>query len=327
MIGDWLKQEPGIEVVGQCKDGEEAVEQAIALKPDVITLDVEMPRKDGITALQEIMEKAPTAVLMVSSVTTEGAKLTLKALELGAVDFVTKPQGGSSLKFVMAQDELIGKIRAAKSAKLSILKPRVTQSAPAVNKTDLVVAMASSTGGPKSLAELWKSLPKRFSAPILMVQHMPEGFTASLAQRLDHIGTVPCKEAHDGDSIAPGLAIIAPGGRHMTVTSKGIIKLDDRPTIHGVRPAADYLFQTAAELYGRRLVGVVLTGMGRDGADGAVAIRKAGGFVLGESEETAVIYGMPKAAKEAGGVDAEFPLHEMGHALCGVLSRRSKSVA
>lgn len=324
MINDWLKTESDIEVVGQCKDGDEAVEKTKALKPDVVTMDVEMPKRDGISALREIMSDCPTAVLMVSSVTLQGAKLTLKALELGAVDFVTKPQGGSSLKFIQAKEELLTKIRAAKHARLSPYKEPVAKVGTVRRSTDKIFVIASSTGGPKALARLWAALPKGFPAPILIVQHMPEGFTTSLAQRLDSIGTVPCKEATKRDRVTRGLALVAPGGKHMTVREDGSINLSEEPSLHGVRPAADYLFESVAKVYGDKIVGAVLTGMGRDGADGAVAIRKAGGFVLGESKVTAAIYGMPQAAMEAGGVDAEFPLHEMAHALVSRLAGRSK---
>ena len=327
MIGDWLSGEPDIEVVGTCNDGDEAVEQNRLLKPDVITLDVEMPKRDGISALREIMEKDPTAVLMVSSVTLEGAKLTMTALEIGAIDFVTKPQGGSSLKFVEAKEELLGKIRAAKYARLTATRSPVAKAADLSGRTNKVALIASSTGGPKALAALWRALPKRFPAPILIVQHMPEGFTASLAHRLDEIGTVPCKEATSRDKVTPGLALIAPGGKHMLVRDDGSILLNTEPTIHGVRPAADLLFESAAKVYGKRIVGTILTGMGVDGADGALAVRAAGGVMLGESEETATIYGMPKAAMRAGGIDAEFPLHEMAHAIVSKLARRAKSVA
>lgn len=324
MINDWLNTESDIEVVGQCKDGDEAVEKTKSLKPDVVTMDVEMPRRDGISALREIMADCPTAVLMVSSVTLEGAKLTLKALELGAVDFVTKPQGGSSLKFIEAKEELLQKVRTAKHARLSATKQPVSKVGVVRRSSDKVFVIASSTGGPKALASLWAALPKGFPAPILMVQHMPEGFTASLAQRLDSLGTVPCKEATERDKVTRGLALLAPGGKHMVVRPDGSIELNDKPSLHGVRPAADYLFKTAAEVYGNKVVGAILTGMGRDGAKGAVDVRKAGGFMLGESEETAAIYGMPKAAMEAGGINAEFPLHEMAHALVSKLAGRSK---
>jgi len=327
MIGDWLSGEPDIEVVGTCNDGDEAVEQNRKLKPDVITLDVEMPKRDGISALREIMDKDPTAVLMVSSVTLEGAKLTMTALDIGAFDFVTKPQGASSLKFVEAKQELLDKVRAAKHARLSVTHGSFAKVSEVSGSTDKVALIASSTGGPKALTALWRALPKRFPAPILIVQHMPEGFTASLAHRLDEICTVPCKEATARDKVTPGLALVAPGGKHMLVRDDGSIELNTEPTVHGVRPAADLLFASAAQVYGERIVGTVLTGMGVDGAEGSVAIRKAGGVMLGESEETAAIYGMPKAAKAAGGIDAEFPLHEMAHAIVSKLAGRAESVA
>lgn len=327
MLKDWLTAESDIEVVGVGKDGDEAIQLARELKPDVMTLDVEMPRRDGISALEEIMKSSPLPVVMVSSVTTVGATLTLRALELGAVDFVTKPQGGASLKFVQARDELIAKVRAAKTARLHGKTAAITQVAAVKVKTDKVVVLASSTGGPRALVSLWQALPKGFPAPILLVQHMPAGFTASLAQRLDSIGTVPCKEATESDHVTPGLALLAPGDRHMIVSKGGAIRLTDDPTVHGVRPAADVLFASVSKAYGDRIVGAVLTGMGKDGAEGSVLIRKTGGLMLGESEESATIYGMPRAAMEAGGIDAEFPLSEMAHAIVSKLRRRVKGAA
>lgn len=323
MITDWLKAESDLEVVGTASTGEEAVEKAVTLRPDVITLDINMPVNDGIWALEQIMKGAPTAVLMVSSATTEGARETLRALELGAYDFVTKPQGSSSLKFLQSREELIAKVRAARHAKLARPTPiRPVRSTSSVSSSDRVVLIASSTGGPKALALLWETLPAKFPAPILIVQHMPAGFTESFARRLDAIGTVPCREAAPGDKVLPGQAFVAPGGKHMRVRSDGSLSFDTDPPIHGVRPAADYLFLSAVEVYGARCVGVVLTGMGRDGAEGALAIRRAGGATLGEAESTCTIYGMPKAAMTIGAIEAEFPIHEMGRAIVAQLGGR-----
>ena len=327
MLKDWLSSEPDIEVVGVGKDGDEAIRLAKELKPDVMTLDVEMPRRDGISALEEIMKSSPLPVVMVSSVTTVGAKLTLRALELGAVDFVTKPQGGASLKFVQAKEELIAKVRAAKTARLHSKTVPVAQVEAVKGKTDKIVVLASSTGGPRALVCLWRALPKGFPAPILLVQHMPAGFTTSLAQRLDSVGTVPCKEASESDRVTPGLALLAPGDQHMIVSKNGSIVLTSDPTVHGVRPAADVLFASVSKVYGDRIVGAVLTGMGKDGAEGSVLIRKAGGLMFGESNESATIYGMPKAALDAGGIDAEFPLSEMARAIVSKLRRRDKGAA
>ncbi len=315
LLQDWIKAESDMEVVGTAGDGNEAIELAQRLKPDLITLDVEMPNTDGIAALETIMKTAPTAVLMVSSVTTQGATATLKALELGAIDFFPKPQSSSSIQFAGSRDELITKIRACIGAKGVKAFGRAVKASVITGTSDKVVVIASSTGGPRALASLWSTLPKGFPAAILITQHMPAGFTESLSKRLDSIGTVPCREAKPGDKVTPGQAFLAPGGDHMLIGKGGELIFTKEAPLHGVRPAADYLFRTAADIYGRRVLGVVLTGMGRDGAEGSVEIRSKGGIVYAESESTCTIYGMPKAAFEAGGVDAQFPLHELGAAI------------
>lgn len=321
MMADWVSAQPDMEVLASARDGQEGIDMARELRPDVVTLDVEMPNKSGLEALPEIVSLG-VPVLMVSSVTEAGATATMQALEAGAYDFVTKPNHGASLKFVEVREETLDKIRAARYA-----KPRklviAAKPAASVAKSDKVVVIASSTGGPSTLRTFWEALPKDFPAPILIVQHMPPGFTASLATRLSLAGTVPCAEATGDEKILPGQALIAPGGYHMVVKADHKVHLDGRDRIHGVKPAADYLFQSAAEVYGSRCVGLVLTGMGRDGADGAVAIRKAGGTVLGEAESSCVIYGMPKAAKEAGGIDAEYALSDLAQELASRLAWRA----
>lgn len=336
ILSDWITSEPDMEVIGAATNGKEAVEMAAKLQPDVITLDVEMPVMNGIAALEQIMASRPLPVLMVSSVTTQGAEETMRALDLGAYDFVTKPQGSSSLKIVEAKDELLKKLRAANSVRFrkgaplpkpaaSAPKPTLTTPrsfAPTPKMTDRLVLIASSTGGPKALAHLWHMLPKGFPAPILIVQHMPAGFTESFARRLDSIGTVPCKEAQEGDRIVPGMALIAPGGKHMVIGSDGLIHLNNDGLIHGTRPAADPLFFSAVQRYGNKIVAAILTGMGRDGAEGALAVRRSGGTVYGESEETCTIYGMPKAALAAGGIDAEYGIGEIAPAIVQALEGR-----
>lgn len=323
MLLDWISAVPDLEVVGVAKDGAEGVKLAASLKPDVVTLDVEMPVMSGLEALPKVLETG-AKVLMVSSLTRQGADATLQALEAGAFDFVTKPNNGSSLKFVEAKVEILEKIRSSRYAHHHAAHRPVVQVAKPRGTTDRVILIASSTGGPKTLTSLWAGLPTGLSAPILMVQHMPPSFTKSLAERLSKIGTVPCKEAVHGDVIEPGVALLAPGGKHMVVSSDGTVSLNEEAPIHGVRPAADKLFESAASIYGSRCVGAVLTGMGRDGAAGAVAIRKAGGQTFGECESSCVIYGMPKAAKAAGGIDAEFTIEEMPAVLVAALSGRTK---
>lgn len=327
VISDWLKGEPDIEVVGTATDGDDALAKIEALRPDLITLDVEMPRRDGLSTLDEIMHRFPTPVIMVSALTQEGAKATLRALEIGAVDFVGKPQGSNSLKFLEARDELVQKIRATRHARLGRRPGGVARAARVTSGQDRVVVVASSTGGPKALAQLFESLPKGFPAAMLIVQHMPAGFIESFAKRLDGFGTLPCREARAGDRVAPGIALMAPGDKHMRVGPGGALRFDDDPSIHGVRPAADPMFTTAAKVYGSRCLGVVLTGMGRDGAEGAVALRAVGAPVFGEAESTCTIYGMPKAAKMAGGIDREAPIHEMAHLIAATLAQGGVSRA
>ncbi|MCU0315721.1 MAG: chemotaxis response regulator protein-glutamate methylesterase [Fimbriimonadaceae bacterium] len=329
VLTDWIAGEPDMELVGVGKNGREGVELAQKLNPDVMTLDVQMPIMDGLTALSEVRKTCPKVhVLMVSSVTTQGAVETIKALDLGAYDFFSKPNSATSLQFLESRGELLEKIRSARYVKSRVASPKPTPVATSPQKTsDKIVVIASSTGGPKTLVQLWESLPKGFPAPILIVQHMPAGFTHSFAMRLNQVGTVPCHEAKKGDAILPGQALLAPGGQHMLIGKDGRIVLNEEPTLHGVRPAADYLFETASTLYGNRVIGAVLTGMGRDGAEGAVTIRKAGGYVVGENESSCVVYGMPKAAMKAGGIDAELPLEEIGSAIVGALSRRLKNAS
>lgn len=324
MLSDWLKDEPDFEVVGTGADGEEGARMAVELKPDIVTLDVEMPKCNGIEALGRIMKEAPTKVVMVSSVTTEGAAYTLQALELGATDFVTKPNGGSSIRFIGAREELLSKLRGLNGARIQApAQPaKVVTSSP--SSTDKTVLIASSTGGPKALTRFFSALPKGFPAPILLVQHMPAGFTASLASRLGQVCSLEVREAIQGDSVQSGIALVAPGGQHMSVNSKGKVELTDEPPLHGVKPAADLLFASGAKVYGNKCVGVVLTGMGKDGASGAHEIHRQGGVVYGECESSCVVYGMPKAAKDAGAVDAEYSIDEMAGAVTATLAARCK---
>lgn len=327
VLADMISSEPGFEVVGTARDGLEGVEKARELRPDVMTLDVEMPRMTGLDALNSIMAERPTPVVMVSTRTSVGAEETMKALERGAVDFVCKPRSGSIIALREVQHELTEKLRHAATAVVGRrFNPAVRAAAPR-KSSDKIVLVASSTGGPKALTCLFETLPKDWNVPMLVVQHMPVGFTASLAARLDRVGTMRVREAADGDVLEPGLAYIAPGGIHMKISSDGKVALFDAPTLHGVRPAADYLFETAAQKFGNRCVGAILTGMGRDGAAGALAVKTAGGTVFGEAESTCTVYGMPRAAKDIGATVAEYPIHEVGHALVATVAGRLNRAA
>lgn len=328
MIRDFVRPEFDLEVVGEAENGKKALELCLELKPDVVTLDIEMPICDGLSALKLIMEQCPTPVLMCSSLTSQGATETLKALELGAYDFVTKPGGSSSIRFVSTEEEILTKIRAARYAKIRKSGPAVTQAvAPRSATSDRVIAIASSTGGPQALVKLWQQWPSGLQVPVLMVQHMPAGFTASLAKRLNSMGTLSCREAVHGEFPEAGVALLAPGGHHMQLDSLGKIELSDGPALHGVKPAADYLFDTVAKRFGRKAIAMVLTGMGKDAAQGSVHIKDAGGYVIGESESTCTIYGMPKAAKDLGAVSGEYPIHEIGHAAIALLGGKRSHAA
>lgn len=296
IVSRTLNAQPDIEVAGMASDGIEAIEQARRLKPDVITLDVEMPRMDGLRALEILMRELPVPVVMLSSLTKEGAPATIRALELGAVDFVTKPAtratgvGG-------IEEQLLLAVRAAAHARIrpfralpvarpgtagAVAKPPLAQGRPLTRVADRVLAIGCSTGGPRALMEVIPHLPGDLPAAVLVVQHMPAGFTKSLAERLDQASALTVKEAEEGDVPAPGLVLLAPGGRHMALDSRGRVALNDQPPVHGVRLAVDILFASLPPVFGRRIVAAVLTGMGSDGAEGAVQLQAAGGRVLVE---------------------------------------------
>lgn len=310
-------------VVGTARNGFDALKQIHALDPDIVTLDVDMPELDGLSALGYIMSETPRPVVMLSAGTTRsGQEATLRALELGAVDFVTKPSGSISLDLAVISERLIAALRGAAAANPSGLKmlPRPsieitsTHPIPPMRATNAVV-IAASTGGPRALAAITPRLSRRISAAVLIVQHMPAGFTRSLAQRLDAMSPIPIAEAEDGEPVVSGRGYVAPGGLHMTVIDDGSgpsIKLDDSPPMWGVRPAADMLFRTAARVFGASTVAVVLTGMGRDGAEGTRLIRDAGGRAIVQDRDTATIFGMPQAAIQIAGADHIAPLTQIG---------------
>jgi len=322
LISDILEEDPRLEVVGRARDGIEALKLLRELEPDVVTLDVEMPKKDGLATLEDIMALHPTPVVMVSSLTREGAEITIKALAAGAVDFVAKPSGRISLDMAKVGNELRSKVLMASGVNIALLAhrraPLSLKEAPQPielrGEPPEIVAVAASTGGPKALQELVTGLPHDLPVPIVIAQHMPPGFTASLAKRLDEMSALHVVEGQDGFELMPGVAAIAPGGKHMLVEKKDgrfICRLSDAPPLHSVKPAADLLFLSVADVAGAKAVGIILTGMGKDGTEGARAIRSKGGVVLAESPETCVVYGMPKSAVEAGAVNELLPLYRI----------------
>ena len=328
-ISKYLGEAPGFAVVATARDGVEALDLIPRHNPDVVTLDVEMPRLDGLSTLREIMARFPRPVVMLSSLTGEGTRETIQALTLGAVDFVAKPTAKANVGAVM--DEVIAKVRAAAGARVSAggrppadlaaasVRPEGAPPAAKPRRSlrpqDRVVVIGSSTGGPRALQTVMERYSASLPTAVLIVQHMPVGFTHSLAERLDGISPVRVKEAEPGDVLQVGQALLAPGGFHMTIEEGGTIALNQNPTVHGVRPAIDVTMASVAQRYQASAVGVVLTGMGHDGTHGSTLIHAAGGKVIAEDESTCVVWGMPRSVAEAGVADAIVPLQEVPQAI------------
>jgi two-component system chemotaxis response regulator CheB len=327
LIPQMLEGDDAIDVVGTAMDGSFCLKKIEELKPNVVTLDLEMPGMNGIDTLKEIMRHNPVPVIVFSSHSTEGASVTMKALGLGAFDFVTKPKDTSAHMRETAR-ELIAKVKAAADCKL---KPRVLAGAPpkpekiaaptgAPNK---IVAIGVSTGGPQALEYVLSQLPGDFRGAITVVQHMPDGFTDMFARRLDEVCPLRVKEAQSGDLLSPGRVLICPGSRHMKVKRLplgDIVVLSDEPRVNGHRPSVDVLLRSVAEEFRGNAVGVLMTGMGDDGAEGLGAIKRVGGMTIAQSEESCVVYGMPKAAIERGYAIRVVGLDIMGatlQAICG----------
>jgi two-component system chemotaxis response regulator CheB len=324
IIGDILREDPIMEVVGKARNGNEAMDMTRSLSPDVITLDIEMPGKSGIEVLEEIMEYKPIPVVMVSNLTKSGANVTMQALDIGAVDFVTKPSGQMSPDMEKIGAELRRKVIGASMATVrrkgnqktvSISQPcPVSLRKDALCRKPEMLVIAASTGGPMALQQIIPSLPASFPLPILLVQHMPPGFTTSFAQRLNEQSSLTVIEGCDGMPVRKGMAIVAPGGFHLVLDKKGaefVCKLTETPPVRSVRPSADVLFNSVAENVGGNVLVLVLTGMGKDGLDGTKALRDKGAYVIAESRETSVIFGMPGAIVGAGLADEVLPLYSI----------------
>lgn len=334
IISDLLSDDPAIEVAGTARDGLDAVEKVSLLKPDVITLDVEMPRLDGLGTLKEIMTRCPTPVVMVSSLTEEGAEATLKALSLGAVDFLAKPSGSISLNMADVKAELVSKVKAAAGAKPRAVArralvqvdppPPLTQPIPPGpvgrgNQPRKLVVIGCSTGGPGALYQLVPELPGDLPAAVVIVQHMPPGFTRSLANRLNEVSRLTVKEAEEGDQLQEGVALVAPGGYHLVFSEDGRAGLNRDPALHGVRPAVDKTLESLIPVWKNHALGVILTGMGYDGARGIASLKKAGGRTIAEHESTCVVYGMPKVVAEMGNADLILPIQEIAPAITRII--------
>lgn len=336
MISSMIERDPNLKVVGTARDGRDAIEKVKELQPDVMTLDIEMPAMDGLSALEIIMEQYPLPVIMVSSHTTEGAEMTLRALDLGAVDFIAKQTSFVNTDIVKIEQELIRKIKAVSGRKSFVANYRpALQSSQIAKKREMmqrgrsgvaghdavpepqpvrqyapvapaargaaavrVIAVGTSTGGPPALQALLTKIPASLSVPMLIVQHMPPAFTGPLAKRLNSLCQIEVREAIHGERLTPGVAFLAPGGKHMTVRNGGIV-LSDEPVDSLHRPSVDVMVASAIREYGKSVLGVIMTGMGSDGAKAMKVLHDQGGTVLAQSAESCVVYGMPRAVVEA----------------------------
>lgn len=328
LISDFLSEQPKIEVIGTARNGEDAIKKCREFRPDVITLDVEMPKLNGLEVLKLIMKEHPLPVVMLSSTTKEGADTTLQAIQAGAVDFVAKPSGSISIDLHKIKTELIQKVLSASKANLtkinfledsntvgkklersidSEIQPASNVTTRGFTQSKKIVCIGTSTGGPRALQQVITSLPKGLEVPILIVQHMPPGFTKSLANRLDSLSQIRVKEAEDGELLQKGTAYIAPGGFHLKVKSLGsslAISLSQSPPRNGHRPSVDVMFESISTIKNYSKIAVIMTGMGADGSKGLVEMKKNGIVkAIAESQDTSIVFGMPKAAIATNMVD------------------------
>jgi len=324
-----LETSPMVEVVGWARDGEDALRKALQLRPDLITLDLEMPRMDGFTFLRLLMAKRPTPVLVVSG--RRGDDTVFKALELGAVDFVAKPTLRAAPELATIQEELIRKVHATRQLRIEKVRDRISQAPAVVRRGDpsrsgrlRVIAIGSSTGGPAALMQIFGAFTEPPDCAFAVSQHMPEGFTRGFAERLDRLTHVHAREARGGEPLERGAVLVAPGGTHLEFENAGggvVTRLAPRSPEDKYAPSVDRMFDSAAKHFGQDLLAIVLTGMGDDGRRGVRAVREGGGTVIAESEETAVIFGMPQQAIRTGAVDAVLPLSEIAPAIQAGLPR------
>lgn len=330
VLAELLSKDPEIEVIGSAPDPYVAREKIKALNPDVLTLDVEMPKMDGLTFLEKLMRGHPMPVVMVSSLTEVGCQTTLRPLELGAVDFVTKPRLDVREGMVEVARQLTEKIKAAAQASV---KPRLVKDGEAarpkplssamIKTTDTIIAIGASTGGTEALKAVLEVLPPN-TPPIVITQHMPEHFTKTFADRLNGLCRISVKEAEDGDSVLPGHALIAPGNYHMTLVRSGArysVRLNQEPPVNRHRPSVDVMFHSVAQSAGANSIGVILTGMGGDGARCLLEMKQAGAYTIAQDEASCVVFGMPKEAIKMGGVEKILPLPDIPAAILSQVSR------
>ena len=330
VLEEIINSDPQLEVAGQARDGRDAVALAESLRPDVITMDLNMPHVDGLQATELIMSQHPRPIVIVSSESREGAASTLRALELGAIDFVPKPSSGIDLDMKSVREDITRKLKLAAKVRVVRTATRSKNAAPAINKSPALtgaafaaqnggkfpmVAIAASTGGPAAVMRVVGSLPKELPAAVFLVLHMPAAFTKQFTLQLAEISPLPVKEAEHNEPAQPATIYLCPGSHHLRLSSTGKIALDAGARIDGYRPCADVAFETIAA-YARALaVGVVLTGMGGDAAKGAKAVKSAGGYVIAQDEASSVIFGMPAEAIKLGAVDEVTPLDEVSAAI------------
>ncbi|MDP3290931.1 MAG: chemotaxis response regulator protein-glutamate methylesterase [Sulfuricurvum sp.] len=325
VLREILESDPAIEVVATASDAYVARDKIVELKPDVVCLDVEMPRMDGITFLKRLMHYMPLPVVMVSSLTQNGARTTLEALEAGAVDFVGKPHSHIYDGVETMREELLSKIKMASRVRV---RPRLLQSIQQANTTSLaettnkILAIGASTGGTEALKDLLMGLPRNAPGTII-VQHMPANFTGPFAERLNGLCAMEVREARNGDSITPGVALIAPGDYHMVVRRSGAryyVEIGSGEKVSGHRPSVDVLFNSVAKIAGVNAIGVILTGMGGDGARGLLSMRNAGSRTLGQDESSCIVYGMPKVAFDIGAVEKQLPLNKIAQEIITLIT-------
>ncbi|PIP13152.1 MAG: chemotaxis response regulator protein-glutamate methylesterase [bacterium (Candidatus Stahlbacteria) CG23_combo_of_CG06-09_8_20_14_all_34_7] len=297
-------------IVGEAADGAEAIEKFKILDPDIVTLDIEMPKINGLISLQQMLRIKTVPIIIISAYSATGSKIALKALEFGAFDIIEKPSGSISIDITDKKDEILQKMHCAVKSNLNRIlqsliissdkiREKVRQKTTAAN----LVAIASSTGGPKTLMEIIPQIKSNINAGISIVQHMPAGFTKSFSERLNSMSNLNVFESYDNCLLKNGDCVIAQGGRHIVFDENGVIHISNDPPYHSVKPAADIMMLSAIKHYKNRIIGVVLTGMGKDGSEGVFIINKMGGINIAESKETSVVFGMPKAAIETGGIN------------------------
>jgi two-component system chemotaxis response regulator CheB len=323
-IAQQLNEDPEIQVVGSASNGRKALLLLPQLQPDVITLDVEMPHLDGLSTLREIMKSYPRPVIMFSSLTKEGAEETIQALMLGAVDFIPKPDNRLDIRAAMADMSAKIKVSARARVKSGALRLAHVQPISPVqpekkvhpyHKKNPVVLIGCSTGGPGALSEILPALPASLQSPVVIVQHMPAGFTRSLSERLNSLSALSVKEAEPGDVLLTGQVLLAPGGFHLTLNENEQVALNQKPAVHGVRPAVDVTLNSLIQRFGNKVVAVILTGMGSDGTHGASLLHSSGGYVIAEHESTCVVWGMPRSVVEAGAADVILPRPQIARAI------------